>query len=331
MCIICIKEAGRDMPTNEVITRMWRGNPDGAGFMFPAADGVHIRKGFMTMEQFNNAINELSEQVDIRSTPIIMHFRIGTHGGKNCAQNTHPFPVSTEDKKLRATRTVTPVGFAHNGTISVVSRDKELSDTMMYAKEILSHMNRSNSSFYTDTDMLNIIENTIDGSRMVFMDKDGVITRVGKWVTDDDTGLIYSNNHYLPFIDDLSTYSSYYGSQTSLFSSIYKQYPCRITQRDRFYQTHKTYDKKDIYGEIYLRLGDDSYLTTNNYKIYDTVEFEDDFYVDSKGDVYVFRKGMFYPCKNFAYASLISNDVVLVARESPKTTSIFKEVHSKNK
>lgn len=204
MCIICIKEAGKDLPTETIITRMWNGNPDGAGFMFPAEDGVHIRKGFMTMSQFMFALDELKQQIDITNTPVIMHFRIGTHGGNTGAQ-THPFPVSGDRKDLKATRIVTPVGFAHNGIIRAVADDKEMSDTMMYSLDVLDPLMQVIPDFYTDARLLSVIERTINDSRMCFMDKDGVITKVGDWITDNDTGLIYSNAHYKPY------YESYYG------------------------------------------------------------------------------------------------------------------------
>lgn len=81
MCIIASSAIGVNLPTNETIETMWFKNPDGAGFMFNKDGKVIIRKGFMTLPDFMTAIEELKKEIDVVNTSVIMHFRIGTHGG----------------------------------------------------------------------------------------------------------------------------------------------------------------------------------------------------------------------------------------------------------
>lgn len=297
MCIIAIKDRGVDMPTWDTINRMWNTNPDGAGYMYPALDGVHICKGFMTIEDFKKSIDKLSKRVDIKSIPIIMHFRIGTHGVKRNPANTHPFPVSADRKKLKALNCVTDVGFAHNGIISGVDRDPDISDTMMYSVQVLSEMMASNKKFYTDKHMLNVIENTIDGSRMVFMDKSGVIKRVGSWVTDEETGMVYSNSSYKK-IEWLGNYGfrtvkTYDTGNWSGYGGYGDYDPDSYDGNWDF----RKFSKTDKAGVHYAKLKSDDCLELYDGSCCFVEEFESNFgsnlYVDSDGMVYNLNNGIF--------------------------------------
>ena len=196
MCIIAIKEAGVAMPDLQTLNNMWENNPDGAGYMYPKDGMVHIRKGFMEFEDLKNDLDKLAKAIDIKSTPIIMHFRIGTHGVRRNPANTHPFPVSKRRDELKALRFETKIGVAHNGIISSMEHDPDISDTMMYTLKVLAPMKSGNRKFYKNKHLLNLVENTIEGSRMCFMDGEGYISRVGDWTEDKDTGMIYSNGTY---------------------------------------------------------------------------------------------------------------------------------------
>lgn len=93
MCIIAVKKAGIAMPDSKVLDEMSWNNNDGAGFMYLHEGMVHIRKGYMKFLDFSNAIKDIDNDIGLKDRPVIMHFRIGTHG-KNVPENTHPFPVS---------------------------------------------------------------------------------------------------------------------------------------------------------------------------------------------------------------------------------------------
>lgn len=98
MCIICISEAGKEMPSEKEIRHMFSKNPDGAGFAIQGdidrngSFKLIYRKGFMTIDDFLEALGPLDKLKDLT---VAMHFRIKTHGEKD-AFTTHPFPLSKE-------------------------------------------------------------------------------------------------------------------------------------------------------------------------------------------------------------------------------------------
>ena len=204
MCIICAKAKGVDMPSADTIANMWNRNPDGAGFMYAKDGKVKIHKGFMTLDTLTEALAEVAKTTDLKETGVVMHFRITTHGG-TCAANTHPFAITDSVKRLKMTRVGTDVGVAHNGIISNTPRSKDISDTMEYIASVLAPLKRSNPEFYKDNNLLDLITNTIDGSRMCFLDSDGEIATVGTWVESD--GLKFSNSSYKGYT--YRHYSSY--------------------------------------------------------------------------------------------------------------------------
>lgn len=197
MCIIAIKKAGVEMPTDEIISNMWINNSDGAGIMYTDGGIVHIRKGYMTLKAFRAALDDLSGRINLKNTPVVMHFRIGTSGG-NTPANTHPFPVSEHVDALQKTRVKTSLGVAHNGIISIKPSRKDISDTMEYVSSQLSLIYKLDKSFYTREAGRKLVYNGIQ-SKMVFLDKNGYIQTVGKFETGKD-GIIYSNSSYEPRI-----------------------------------------------------------------------------------------------------------------------------------
>src|SRR5690606_4790814 len=129
MCIIAIKPAGIKMPATETIENMWHNNPDGAGIMYAIGGTVHIEKGFMTLKDFKKALKRLEKTVNVTSTPIVLHFRITTHGGTSPG-NCHPFPVTEKLPLLQMTKCKAPLAVAHNGIIDIKPSQKNISDTI---------------------------------------------------------------------------------------------------------------------------------------------------------------------------------------------------------
>lgn len=191
MCIICIKPKGQQLPSTKTRRQMWRRNPDGAGFMYCSKGRVIIEKGFMEFEAMEARLRELSARIDITKTPLVLHYRITTHGG-TCPQLTHPFPLSANPRALRTTHMRTALGIAHNGIIPIATRP-ELSDTAEYIADVLSRLPHN---FAQDRAARSRIEREINGSRMVFLSGDGVFTTVGNWLHGDD-GCLYSNGSYI--------------------------------------------------------------------------------------------------------------------------------------
>lgn len=204
MCVIATSYKGFDVPANPVMKDMYDYNPDGAGFAYALNKRVYVEKGFMTYEDFLKALNDLQTKLKdrynktLKDISIMFHFRIGTHG-PNSPQLTHPFPISHKKKHFDALDLYTDVVMAHNGVIKSVTPNTDWSDTTQYVKDILYPMYLHDKEFYKSEHLRRLIHNTINGSRFVFLDKNGEFTYVGEWKESDDEklkGIKFSNlNH----------------------------------------------------------------------------------------------------------------------------------------
>ena len=208
MCIIAAKPAGIAMPSRETIRTMWDGNQDGAGIMYVSEGRVHIHKGFMKYKAFAKKLDELEKKLDLTKTPVVMHFRITTHGGTK-PENTHPFPSTDSVGALKKLVANTDVGVAHNGIISITPRSG-ISDTMEYIASQLAPLKRALPRFYENKHAMTLIENAI-GSKMAFLTKEGKIYTVGHFI--EDGGILYSNGSYIkPSMRYRSSAISCYGN-----------------------------------------------------------------------------------------------------------------------
>lgn len=187
MCIIAIKPADKEMFSEELIRRMFRKNPDGAGMMYPRDDGkVYIKKGFMNVESLLKYI----DHYDWSDTPVILHFRIGTAGPNN-EMNCHPYPVGHKN----FTRGSCDLGMAHNGVMYKYNppRGSSINDTQVFVNTILNGLPKG---FQNNDVILKLLEEDIGSSRIAFMDGSGNIRTIGHWYEDD--GYLYSNEGYKP-------------------------------------------------------------------------------------------------------------------------------------
>lgn len=91
---------------------MFKANDDGVGFM-TVRGGRVLGKKFKEFEGFYQALREVP-----RRFPIVVHFRLATHGGKG-AEHAQPFPFPVVAKKeLFALEWEAQAGVAHNGILS---------------------------------------------------------------------------------------------------------------------------------------------------------------------------------------------------------------------
>lgn len=191
MCIIAAKSAGVKFPSDEILYNMWSRNNDGAGFMFAHDGKVNIEKGFMKYADFKARIDELKTVFDLDALPMVLHFRITTHGGTK-PENCHPFPISDSVGMLSKLKLSTDIGVAHNGIIHITPR-KGISDTMEYIASQLYPLKRMNSKFYKDKWAMQLVANAID-SKMAILNKEGNIYTIGEFIESD--GVMYSNSSY---------------------------------------------------------------------------------------------------------------------------------------
>ena len=193
MCIIAIKPAGIKMPAETTIENCWYNNPNGAGIMYAAGGTVHIQKGFMTLKEFKATLKQLEKTIDVVNTPMVLHFRITTHG-ETSPGNTHPFPVTEKLPLLQMTKFKAPLAIAHNGIIDIKPSKKDISDTMEYVINQLAPLYQLKKDFYRQDAGKKLIYNAIR-SKMVFLDDAGRIETVGDFITSED-GMLYSNSSY---------------------------------------------------------------------------------------------------------------------------------------
>jgi hypothetical protein len=193
MCIIAIKPAGISMPAETTIENMWYNNSDGAGLMYATGGNVHIEKGFMSLKAFKKALKQLEKNIDVVNTPVVLHFRITTHG-ETSAGNTHPFPVTEKLPLLQMTKYKAPLAIAHNGIIDIKPSKGDISDTMEYIISQLAPLHQLKKDFYRQDAGKKLIYNAIK-SKMAFLDGAGRIETIGDFITGED-GLLYSNSSY---------------------------------------------------------------------------------------------------------------------------------------
>jgi predicted glutamine amidotransferase len=195
MCVIIIKEAGQPLPPRKTLQDAWRVNPDGAGYMYPLDGEVVIRKGFMSFEQLYSSLRQTFAQYGLDTVPVVIHFRIATHGSVNRA-NTHPFPVCSDPVRLSARKTYAHIGLAHNGTIDGFG-DRALgqSDTMDFTKAVVWPLKRLSGVDMLTRPEIRPILNAAAGSKLALLDGAGRLVTVGGFAADKD-GYLCSNLYH---------------------------------------------------------------------------------------------------------------------------------------
>ena len=203
MCIIAVKNKGIHMPSDDIICNMWYSNPHGAGIMWVENNEVYIKKGFMELNGFLDFIHSFSKERNTVDIPIVMHFRITTHGGTK-PENCHPFPITESMNELTALEIKTNMGIAHNGIISCVNPREGISDTMEYISTNLYELYNIYNDFYKSERILGDIYKVIS-SKMAILTSDGRISLIGDFTTNSD-GCLYSNRSYQSYRSYFATY-----------------------------------------------------------------------------------------------------------------------------
>ena len=176
MCIAIMKSENKKI-SKTTLQRCYDSNPDGAGFMFAANKELTVKKGYFTFKEF------YKEYKPHENKQVLLHFRIKTHGpiDKN---NCHPFLVNSG------------LGFIHNGIISGYGDNKQ-SDTIDFNKSILQKIvaKHGNMGLFDDP-MVELIENVIGYSKLVFLDRHGNYRIMNEDKGHWNNGVWYSNNSY---------------------------------------------------------------------------------------------------------------------------------------
>ncbi len=177
MCIAILNT--KNTLTKETLQQCWKSNPDGAGMIYTANGQLQV---FKEMTNFDKFYKEYSKQRKAnKQSNFVLHFRIAT-SGKIDKTNCHPFNVSKN------------LSFVHNGMISIKQLNNNVSDTYTFNELILKKLP---ATFLTNHAILDLIENYIGYSKLIFLDSDNTASilneHLGHW---DKLDNWYSNNSY---------------------------------------------------------------------------------------------------------------------------------------
>lgn len=191
MCVIAISPKGSKQPSRDELFAMWNKNPHGAGYMFSRKGKVTIHKGFMNFKDFIRSVRSENFTSD---DPVVYHFRISTQGGIN-PQMTHPFPLSSDFKKLSALDLISDVGIAHNGIIPITTTSlvSQYSDTALFISHYMTHIIRSEKDLKNEyvIDMLQELTH----SKLAILTGKGNIYTVGQFFKEN--GILVSNRNHI--------------------------------------------------------------------------------------------------------------------------------------
>lgn len=198
MCVIALSGEGIDMPTEENIKKMFKTNPDGAGYAILGFRGkLLVRKGFMKVEDLLDDLKDVGKRVNLKDHQVALHFRIGT-SGHNDAATTHPYIIS---KDFAEQRTQSYIGdkaiLFHNGVFPGYKGmlHKDSNDTQDFTASIGTKFLLDDDIFNEDSVISKVVPTLISPCRvLVFYPKKRMSLRWGQWHEKD--GIHYSNMNW---------------------------------------------------------------------------------------------------------------------------------------
>jgi hypothetical protein len=195
MCIIIVKPSDKTL-TDQQIRNSFSNNADGAGFMWNSDGRVHIRKPFFKLEQFMESYKSALESHP--EATFVLHFRITTHGAEDKV-NTHPHRLNER------------LAFAHNGIISGVGYNKELSDTVLFSQKYLSKF--PEKELFGRDEVIGLLEEFLSGSKIAMLNGDGDFKIYNEPKGEWEEGCWFSNSsHSYNRVYSGSSYNSRYSS-----------------------------------------------------------------------------------------------------------------------
>lgn len=241
MCVAIYKPANIAAPSIDVLKQCWDANPDGAGLAWRSDDKypIHIEKGFMSWKEFESYWK--SAAIGKYDGDLFIHFRITTHGGTSDG-NTHPFPISNNDKVLKSLSLSCNHVMMHNGMLPVTPDNKSISDTMMLSKLI------ARGGFEKNTpQLMDLLEELIGTNKIAMMDSDDVYL-IGDWKLID--GVYYSNT-YWQYKSVIATQWDNYGYGAYSKSSDKRASDCVSASDEDYYEFIPTQEEcRDLKAEI---------------------------------------------------------------------------------
>jgi len=177
MCCIIIKPKGVNLSL-DILEKIWRTNPHGAGFMYADSRSLNVVTGMMTLNDFMNEYTAC----ECKHEEVVIHFRLAS-AGAIIPEQTHPFWVFNEE-----------LAFVHNGhMINFDEGGIKQSDTMSFNDKILTKLPHD---FPQNEAIMELLDSYIESSVMVFMDKIGNIFTVGDTSCSIEQDEVWYSNDY---------------------------------------------------------------------------------------------------------------------------------------
>lgn len=218
MCILIGKRKYNEMISEERLRVSFENNSDGCGMSYAHNGKVYVEK-FMEFEEFYNRLNELEKEIGLYDKNVLLHFRIST-SGKIDLGNCHPFIVSDDYNVLRNlnSKTESELVMGHNGILHNYepSKNANTNDTQRFIKEFIYPMYKENKNFLQNSFNRCLIEKEIGTNKVMFIDAEGEMYAIGKFITDEVDGNLYSNDTYLE-----SIWGRYYTKYDTKYSYSY--------------------------------------------------------------------------------------------------------------
>jgi len=203
MCTAIIKPANVLVPSELAFRNCFIANSDGAGYAYGINKKFVIRKGFMTIEAFLKSLKETISKYGeewAKATPMMFHFRIGTHGSNDDPKHTHPFPLTKSAEMMEQLVVKCDTIIMHNGILnrwgSSAYSGKGLSDTMDFIQNFVSPVQTlmGETKIFDSKIAQDLISKEVAGSRFVIMESGGRFVYWGDWVKEQ--GCMYSNRGF---------------------------------------------------------------------------------------------------------------------------------------
>lgn len=175
MCLLFVQNPGAKIPEDK-FKDGWDANPDGFGVMW-ADDGKIITRRSMTK---HGALDIWRAEMP-NDRVVVGHFRWKTHGDKDI-YNVHPFEVTPK------------LFLAHNGVISVDTKNTKMSDTWHFA-QLLKGVVDDIEDLHVEGMQLMISKVIGSSNKVAFMASDGRAMIFGKSLGSEIDDVWYSNTY----------------------------------------------------------------------------------------------------------------------------------------
>ena len=187
MCVIVLKFKGTDFPSKNVISACMKANPDGYAAAWNE-DGV--LKTFRTMDDKEMlAKYDEIQRLDPKTTALVFHARIATHGSKSLA-NCHCW-----------TNEAGTLAFAHNGVLGNIGNRDDMTDSETFFRDWFLPVYEK-CDHRLAARIANLVAKT-NNSRLVLINHEGTIVPFGNYSKDTEKGhkgtIYFSNMNWVRF------------------------------------------------------------------------------------------------------------------------------------